>query len=363
MQKNLKVTFMCLLLSLGMHAQVVENKSDRNESPNWVSTLNEHLEFNGYAQAGYTYSNPCDGKKSYFDLKRVLMWCKANVTDRWSLLFMHDFKSVVQEFYTDYRISSGKEMTIRFGQFKHSYSMENPLSPTKTELIEIYSQGVTYLTGCGSDPLYGVQYGRDLGLEVYGDLFKGKVHYEVAVMNGAPINKRDNNTDKDFIAKIEYKPTPNFKVSTSGYLGTGHALDESPYCPDIKVGDDYKRNRYAVGADWKSIPGGGDNWLNRATAIHGEIIGGEDGDTGSFGAYVTGTLPVSKTVDIVASVDYFNFNTDLGYKQTNLVFGVQHWVYKKCRLQLQYTHCMPSKDMPVTDGAYGMLQGQVQFAF
>ena len=351
-----------MMLCLSVHAQERADKNQKAESPTVLSAIRDRIEINGYAQAGYTYTNPAGGTESYFDLKRVLMWCKAKVTDRWSFLFMHDFKSVVQEFYTDYRITKGKEATVRFGQFKHSYSMENPLSPTKTELIEVYSQGVTYLTGCGSDPLYGVQYGRDLGVEVYGDLMDGRLHYEVALMNGAPINKRDNNTDKDLVAKMEYRPVPNFKVSASGYLGTGHALMASPYCPEISVGDDYKRNRYAVGADWKSIADGG-TLFNRPTAVHGEIIGGEDGDTGSFGAYVTGTLPIAKTVDVIASVDYFNFNTERDFKQTNLVIGVQHWIYNKCRLQLQYTHCMPGKEMPTADGSYGLLQGQLQIAF
>ena len=47
---------------------------------------------------------------------------------------MHDFNSVVQEFYTDYRVTKDNAMTVRFGQFKHSYTMENPLSPTMLEM-------------------------------------------------------------------------------------------------------------------------------------------------------------------------------------------------------------------------------------
>jgi hypothetical protein len=58
---------------------------------------------------------------------------------------MHDFSSVVQEFYTDYRFTGGKELSVRLGQFKNSYSMQNPLSPTKLDLIDCYSQSVLYL--------------------------------------------------------------------------------------------------------------------------------------------------------------------------------------------------------------------------
>ena len=71
---------------------------------------------------------------------------------------MHDFSSVVQEFYTDYRFSKDKALNVRFGQFKNSYSMENPLSPTQMELIDVYSQAVLNLAGLGPDPLFGVNY-------------------------------------------------------------------------------------------------------------------------------------------------------------------------------------------------------------
>lgn len=48
----------------------------------------------------------------------------------------------------------------------------------------MYSQAVLYLAGEGPDPLNGVNYGRDMGLEVYGDLAKGVLHYELALMSG-----------------------------------------------------------------------------------------------------------------------------------------------------------------------------------
>jgi hypothetical protein len=34
------------------------------------------------------------------------------------------------------------------------------------ELIDVYSQAVLYLAGEGPDPLNGVNYGRDMGLEI-----------------------------------------------------------------------------------------------------------------------------------------------------------------------------------------------------
>ncbi|MBP5716543.1 MAG: hypothetical protein J6W69_05455, partial [Bacteroidales bacterium] len=99
------------------------NAQSSNEKTDWTHNLLERIEVNGYAQAGYTWSD-IDGQKSNtFDVKRTLLWAKARITDRWSFLFMHDFNSQVQEFYSDYRITEGKQLTIRFGQFKNQLSL------------------------------------------------------------------------------------------------------------------------------------------------------------------------------------------------------------------------------------------------
>ena len=198
-------------MSLTVAAQE-QGKKKTIEVPDWVANLKERIELHGYGQAGYTWKRQ-DGKSTNtVDLKRTLFWAKARITDRWSFLFMHDFSSVVQEFYTDFRITNNNALTVRFGQFKNSYTLENPLSPTKMELIDVYSQGVTYLSGCGSDPLFGVQYGRDLGLMLYGNLFANHLYYELAVMQGQGINVKDKNNQKDVILRLDYRPVENWRI-------------------------------------------------------------------------------------------------------------------------------------------------------
>ena len=215
----------------------------KSESIDWKKDCTSRITFNGYAQGGWSYQNPNGVKTNSYNLKRTLLWAKARITDRWSFMFMHDFSSVVQEYYTDYRLSNDKSLSVRLGQFKHSYSMENPLSPTMLELIDVYSQAVLYLAGEGPDPLNGVNYGRDMGLMVFGDLAKGALHYELALMSGQGINRKDLNNQKDFLAKLEVKPFDGFRIVGSGYLGTGCAVGKAAWNPDIQVGDNYKRNR------------------------------------------------------------------------------------------------------------------------
>jgi len=294
----------------------------------WLKDVTERVQLHGYAQGGFNYTHQGGEDKGTFELKRVLFWANARITDRWSFLFMHDFSSVVQEYYTDFRITNNKALTVRLGQFKNGVSLENPLSPTSMEAIDVYSEAVTFLTGCGSDPLMGVQYGRDLGLALYGQTNDGKLYYEAQVMNGQGINKKDGNKEKDFIARLEYRPVKGLNLVATGQIGRGHAIKESLYNPDIKEGDNYKRNRWTVGFDYKSPQ------FN----VHGEYLEGKDGNATSRGAYVTGNVPIGKGVDLVGSYDFFNFNTSLHMDQHKAIAGVQWWFYKKCRFQVQYVY-------------------------
>ncbi len=329
----------------------------------WMEEITSRVTFNGYAQAGWSYQDPNGEKTNSYNLKRTLLWAKARITDRWSFLFMHDFNSVVQEFYTDYRITNDKSLSVRFGQFKHSYTMENPLSPTQLELIDVYSQAVLYLAGEGPDPLNGVNYGRDQGLMVYGDLFKNFVHYELALMSGQGINRKDANNQKDFLAKLELRPIRGLRLVGSGYLGTGNAVGTAAWNPDIKKGDNYKRNRYSAGVEYKTLGYSKSRYKEaRPASVRAEWLGGKDGEVGSRGGYVTVCVPVVDALDVVASGETFNRNTSVdGWDQTNLTLGLQYWFYKKCRMQLQYTRCLCGENISSKD--YNWLQAQVQVAF
>ena len=347
--------------------QVVQQDQTEQEQkksePDWLKDFTSRITLNGYAQGGWSYQDINGKGTNFYNLKRTLLWAKARITDRWSFMFMHDFSSCVQEYYTDYRVTKDNSLTVRFGQFKHSYTMENPMSPTQLELIDVYSQAVLYLAGEGPDPLNGVNYGRDMGLELYGELAKGAIRYNLALMSGQGINRRDLNNQKDFIAKIDVRPMDGLRIVASGYLGTGCAVNTAAWNPDIQVGDNYKRNRYSVGAEYKTAAYSPAKYKEaRPASIRAEWLGGKDGEVGSMGGYVTTAIPVYDALDIVASGETFDRNTKVdGWDQTNLTIGIQYWFYKKCRVQLQYTRCLCGENISTKD--YNWLQAQMQVAF
>lgn len=354
---------LAVLLAFMTSQSAMGQEASQKQKTDWLSNLTSRITLNGYAQAGWSYQDVNGEPTNSYNLKRTLLWAKARITDRWSFLFMHDFSSVVQEFYTDYRFTKNKELTVRLGQFKHSFTMENPMSPTQLELIDVYSQAVLYLAGEGPDPLNGVNYGRDMGLMVFGDLFNDVLHYELAVMSGQGINRKDRNNQKDFLAKLEVRPLSGLRLVASGYLGTGNAVGTAAWNPDIKEGDNYRRDRVSVGAEYKFANYAAGKFKEaRPVSLRAEGLMGKDGSVTSLGGYLTVCVPLVEAIDLVASGDYYDRNKDVkGWRQLNLTAGLQYWFYKKCRLQLQYTRCFCGSR--IADSDYNWVQAQVQVAF
>lgn len=338
MKRQLLSFFLLLLLTLSAAAQ----ETDANRLMN---TLKERISLAGYTQLAYTYTDAGNS----FELRKAILIANGKITDRWSAFFMYSLanRPKVLEAYTEYRFAP--QLRVRLGQFKTPYSIESPLSPCVLELVNGTAQAVSYLAGInGSDPLYGAATGRDIGLMLHGELPEKWAEYRLAVMNGQGINRRDGNRRKDIAGGVTVHPCKWLSVAASFIEGEGCAVATSPVVPDISVGESYTRRRWAVGAVIKAGP----------ASLRTEYLAGKDGSVKSDGYYATTSLHVLRKLDVVASYDRFNPNKTLGSRQTNYVAGLQWWFYPQCRLQAQYTHCVPR-----TEERFSLLQAQVQVRF
>lgn len=341
----------CGMLSLGNTVQAQTMGPD----------LMDRIAVHGFIQGGYTFAEKNGVKTNSFDMKRAIVWMDADITPRWSFRFMHDFSSSVQEYFTDVRLTNDNMLNVRFGQFKNAFSIENGLAPFLAETIDLCAEGVTYLAGCGSDPLYGVSAGRDLGLAVFGETDDKFFRYEINVLNGTGINRKDRNNSKDVIGRLEFRPVNGLNIVATGQIGYGNALvGPTVFNPLMVIGQDYRRNRYSIGA----------NYRTDGLGIHSEFVSGYDRDVESLGAYITGFKTLCKTkngnaLDLVASYDYFDFNTSLDLDMHKAVLGLQYWFFKGCRLQMQYVYKSAITDYRSVFNKIGnhalMCQVQVKF--
>ncbi|MDR0976197.1 MAG: porin, partial [Prevotellaceae bacterium] len=272
------------------------------QEPSPAPPAKPQLLLSGYAQTGYTY-NSAD-ESNTFDIKRIIFMADVRFTERLLTYFMYDFAGGgnLLEIYAEYRVRP--ELNIRAGQFKTMYSFENPLSPCYTELINCYSQAVSYLAGVnGSDPLYGASSGRDFGLLVYGDLLDKRLSYNLALMNGQGINHKDRNRSKDLVGSLLVNPLPWLSVGGTFQQGTGHAAAVSPFNPGVAAGENYRRNRVSVGALVKTTP----------VEVRTEYLSGRDADVSSRGYYLSTTVHILPKLDAVASYDFLDKNTDRAF--------------------------------------------------
>lgn len=85
---------------------VMGQQQSQNEN-DWLKDLSSRITLNGYAQAGWDYQNKNGVKTNSYNMKRVIVWGTARITDRWSFRIMNSFvNNSLLEYYTDYRISN-----------------------------------------------------------------------------------------------------------------------------------------------------------------------------------------------------------------------------------------------------------------
>jgi len=344
-----------LLIFLAALAMLANAQDTPKQS--WLTKLSEHIKFNGFAMAGWHY-NDKSSPSNDFSVDRIIFIADGKFNDKLGAYFMYDFrKTSMHELWARY--SPCEQFNVKVGQFKTPFSIENPIAPVILETINLCSLVTTDMI-MGSNPLMMTgSAGRDIGISVYGDLFKKKLSYDLAVMNGAGRNCKDINSQKDFVARLSYHPVKELMLSGSMVLGTGnvdvhdagdgtYVCDAAPGVTGFKANGNYTRNRYAAGFQLKTKPAN----------LRAEYMWGKDGDYNSSGCYATGTLNniLVKKLDLVASYDHLENFRGI---QNRYTAGVQYWVYKACRVQLNYTHHKWAGGAP---GENSILS-QVQVAF
>jgi len=354
---NKRILNTIVFITLGCGATYAQTSEEFHAS-DLLNKLNQHISIHGYAQGGFFYDNQATPNNT-FKISRIIGMLSAKVTNKWDCYFMYSFvgngDSHTCELWTEYHFNPA--FNVKVGQFKTPFSIENPMSPTEWE-FSTASQATNYLTGNSTtDVKYGNQSGRDQGIQVSGNLIKMQsginlLSYKLAIMNGQGINVCDGNSQKDFVGSLTFHPIKDLDLNVSTMLGDGHAL-ATEYAGTqyaIAAGQNYTRNRYSAGLQYKSS----------IFDVRSEYMYGKDGNHNSDGYYATGEVHVKPQFDIVASYDYFNKNKDMDNQdETDYKAGVQYWFYPRCRMQVEYIY--QDKQQGLKD--HNMVEAQLQIRF
>lgn len=240
-----------------------------------------------------------------------------------------------------------KEFQVKAGQFKRAFTFENPMNPWDIGSGD-YSQLCKKFSGFGDRCGESSMGGRDIGVQLQGDLFPAKndkhaqLHYQVAVYNGQGINSKDRNSKKDFIATLQWSPIKNLTFGAFGWLGSWYStdkqisLDRKRYSFGVKYMDpasgwdfraEYARSFGRKVSDWNAET---QSWSEKSLAQNG-------GDKSDAWYAVVG-IPVWRWIKLNVKYDAYRDYATNASLHSIYAATLDLQPHKNLKLQLQYNY-------------------------
>ena len=252
---------------------------------------------------------------------------------------------------------------VKMGQFKRSFGFENPYSPLNVGL-GTYSQATMKLASIGDRNGEHKSSGRDLGLQVQGDLFPAEdghkwLHYQIGVFNGQGINHTDKDKQKDLIGGLWISPIKNLCIGGFGWNGTYVNEKYNANAPG-NTQKKVKRVRWGAGVKYE-----------RDWSVRGEYMSSVGGVTTdvtqprrSDAWYATLGAPVMKNLKIYGRYDCYRAAKTWNSLKTDYGLAANYYLGKNLIFQLNYTFTDDrSRQNTAKDRFYNTLDFQVTARF
>lgn len=346
--------------------------SAQEKSPK-ISVVSD-IKFSGYVMSQYQYTDQQDKKSNSFNIRMVRMalegrllndfyWkvqlqANGNTSDLGSSPRMVDAFAEWQKF---------DAFKVKAGQFKRPFTFENPMHPV-TQGFMSYSQNVSKLSGFSDRAGEHASNGRDIGVQIQGDLLKNAagrnlLHYQVGVFNGQGTNQKDVDQRKDIIGGVWVVPVPGLRVGAFGWTGsyarkgTWATVDanhqpirdeqgNAVYTKESRVRS-LSKNRYAFSVEYAA-----NDWTLRSEYIHSQGYGfkkslstGKETDCSvnyaagnqADGFYALMIAPVvGKKLYVKARYDVYRPRAEWGTAKTNYEVGANYWIGKSIMIAAEY---------------------------
>ncbi|MGN1263254.1 MAG: porin, partial [Prevotella sp.] len=230
--------------------------------------------------------------------------------------------------------------------------------------------GFTDRSGCHSSN------GRDIGLQLQGDVMLGKtiIHYQVGMFNGQGINMKDEDNMKDIIGGIWVSPLKGLRIGAFGWTGSyarnGSWTNEQG---NTETGRrSLKQERYAFGAEYKN-----NGWQMRSEYIHSTGWGFStthqdtedmkkadiDTDKGNKadGLYALVMAPMVKNrLWLKARYDMYRKTAQWSSARTQYEIGVNCILWKNIEIQTEYAFV---NDRNINPSNYSMVDCELCVRF
>ena len=210
--------------------------------------------FSGYAIGQYQYNGQHGAESNSFNLRMVRMSLSGRILGDFAYLLqgqvngntstLGDSPRMVDVYIEWQKLPFLK---IKAGQFKRPFTFENPMNPIDQGFMG-YSQNIMKLAGFNDRVGEHSSNGRDIGVQVQGDLVKtasGRplLHYQVGVFNGQGINTKDVDNRKDVIGGAWVMPVEGLRIGAFGWTGS-YARKGADGVKSLS------KNRYAISGEY-----------------------------------------------------------------------------------------------------------------
>lgn len=358
--------------------------SAQEQKTSWVN----NVKLSGYGMTQYQMSTQKGAKSNSFNLRLVRTSLEGRI--------MNDFywKAQIQLNGNTSELGSSPRLVdlfaewqkydyayIKVGQFKRPFTFENPMHPI-TQGFMSYSQPVNNLAGFSDRAGGHASNGRDIGVQLQGDLLKtasGRplLHYQVGVFNGQGINVKDVDQQKDLIGGLWVMPVKGMRIGAFGW--TGSYARKGTWTEIDGAGNEVEKNgtrslgqrRYALSADYTQ-----NDWTFRTEYVHStgkafkaryqKTSDGNDctlsgnGDKAD-GYYALVIAPVIKNkIHAKARYDLYRSNAEWNKAKTFYEIGADYLIHKNFQINLEYALV---NDRSLDKHNYSMIDVEVDFRF
>ncbi len=314
------------------------------EQPNLVNQITQHFEkpkFGGYFVGKYDWNDRAGQEKNGgFDIRYMRLYLDGKCFDDFYYKLQleacgapgNDKGPRILDAFVEWQ--KYKFARIKLGQFKRPFTFENPYNPWNVGFGS-YAQVINILSGMSDRVGEHSSGGRDMGLQVQGDLFPASndkhswLHYQIGVFNGQGINHSDKDKFKDLIGGIWISPIK--ELSIGGFGWSGRYTNEN-YTGSETTKKQVNRNRWGAGIKYES------QWT-----LRGEYIASEGGATGNAskgnkadGWYATIGVPVCTKLKMYGKWDCYRDNKTWDAMKTLWGASANYTLCKNLMMQANY---------------------------
>ena len=354
-------TLVLMALTLPIQAQeqpqqqvtTTQEQTKKNiELPQWM----KDIKFSGYGILQYQSEDKEGDSHNEFNLRQLRLILDGKIGDfAWRAQIQATSNAgpgnptvMLNDLYGEW--VKYKELRVRAGQFKRPFTFDNPTHPI-TQGWYSYAIAVNALAGLGDRSGEKASGGRDIGIQLQGDLFPNSngrrlLHYQIGVFNGEGINQKDKDSKKDLIGGLWVMPIEGLRIGASGWTGTRADMIVGTYT-DPTTGKVVNKlaslckNRYALSIEYDK-----DEYLLRAEYIHSQGWGsGKPNDNTvnyalgdkADGWYASAIVPVIKSkLHAKARYQAYRDNKQWNRMKTMYEVGFNYFFYKNLQLNFEY---------------------------